>query len=252
MGYPVSDEKALPRLGGAVQSFEGGHVYWSPAGGAQAIRGDIAMRWASLGWENSWLGYPLTPQKTLSDGGLVQSFEGGHIYSSGTGGTQPVSISMASRWATLGWETGVLRYPTGIEKRLRDGGAVQSFEGGTLYRNPAGQTQPVRGGILTWWAGRGWENSSFGYPTTGEKGGLRASGSVQSFENGAVYWTPMYGPKGVSGPFLATWAGDGWENGRLGYPTAEAVSSGSAVRQAFEGGQLTLDTRTGKVAIAYR
>jgi len=251
LGYPASAEKTLTRLKGSVQTFEGGYMYWSPVGGAQPVRGAIASRWAALGWESSWLGYPVTAQRGLRDGGLVQSFEAGHMYWSRVGGAQTLSIPFATRWASLGWESGPLGYPITSERAISRG-AVQSFEGGSLYKTPANGIQPVRGGIMTWWAARGWEAGSFGYPTTGERTGLRAGGAVQNFERGAVYWTPMYGAKGVNGAILTAWGAGGWENGRLGYATSEPTVSGTTTTQAFEGGRITHDGRTGKTSITYR
>ncbi|MFB9376185.1 hypothetical protein ACFFKU_01305 [Kineococcus gynurae] len=85
LGLPVTDE--IPLRGGAFTRFEHGSIYWSPLGGAHVVKGAIRDRWASLGWENSTLGYP-TGEETAVPGGVVQTFQHGSItYSFGTGRT---------------------------------------------------------------------------------------------------------------------------------------------------------------------
>jgi uncharacterized protein with LGFP repeats len=83
LGYPTTDEVGL--AGGAVTHFQGGSVYWSPAGGAHAVRGAIRDRWASLGWQDSRLGYPRSEEYAVP-GGVRSDFAGGSIdWSSATG-----------------------------------------------------------------------------------------------------------------------------------------------------------------------
>lgn len=250
LGQPVGPESPGLVFGGVVQSFEGGHIYWSPASGAHVVRGGIASYWAGQGWERGILGYPTASQVALVRQGAVQSFQGGDVYWSPVGGGQRIYGAMHSRWASLEAERGLLGYPVTSESALRDRGAVQSFESGTIYYSPAYGAFAVRGGIYQLWASRGWENG-LGYPVVGEFNGLREGGAVQSFEQGAIYWTPMYGPKVVRGAVLTWWGLNGWENGRLGYPTSNETTSGQLVQQTFERGRITFDTRNGAVTVQY-
>ena len=58
LGYPKSDEVSIPGKG-IYQVFEGGQVYWSAATKAQSVRaGAMFNRFAALGYENSYLGFP--------------------------------------------------------------------------------------------------------------------------------------------------------------------------------------------------
>lgn len=250
LGQPTAVEKSGLTQGGVMQPFEKGNVYWSPATSAQMVRGGVGTYWGGQGWERGRLGYPVSPEKSLARGGVVQSFQGGHVYWSPAGGPQTVLGAIVSRWASTGWENGVLGYPVSSERALRDGGAVQSFEGGPIYYSPAYGAHAIRGAIYQWWAVRGWENG-MGYPTVSERGGLRAGGTVQSFERGAIYWTPMYGTKAVNGAILTWWGHNGWENGRLGYPVTDEITSGALVYQSFERGRITFDTRNGAVSVSY-
>lgn len=250
LGAATGPEFGGLRAGGVVQAFQQASVYWTPATGARSVRGGILDMWGWQRWENGPLGYPISDERILSRlNGAVQSFEGGHIYWSPVGGPQVVSGAMVGVWSSMGWENGVLGYPISAEFRLRDGGAVQSFEGGPVYWSPAGGARAVRGGILVLWSSMGWENG-LGYPISNEFS-LRSGGAVQSFERGAIYWTPMYGPKSVSGAILTYWGANGWENGRLGYPTSNEISTGATAYQTFENGRITFTHATGRVTVTY-
>ncbi|MCF6514561.1 hypothetical protein E9564_22800, partial [Blastococcus sp. MG754427] len=61
--------------------FQGGSIYWSPDTGAHEIHGPIYDTWATLGWENSHLGFPTTNQTSTPDvDGAYNHFQGGSIY----------------------------------------------------------------------------------------------------------------------------------------------------------------------------
>lgn len=83
LGYPVSDETATPDGLGRFTRFERGVIYWSPATGAQEVHGGILERWAQLGSERSWLGYPTSDELDFAahpEIGRVSSFQNGEIY----------------------------------------------------------------------------------------------------------------------------------------------------------------------------
>lgn len=71
LGYPSGDEFCGLKDGGCGQHFQGGSIYWSPSSGPQVIRGAIRERWASLGWENSWLGYPVGEENGSFEGNQI-------------------------------------------------------------------------------------------------------------------------------------------------------------------------------------
>jgi hypothetical protein len=82
LGYPVSDETGTPDGKGRFNHFEQGSIYWHPSTGAFEVHGAIRDRWATLGWERSWLGYPTSDELDLGDGqgGRVSAFQNGSIY----------------------------------------------------------------------------------------------------------------------------------------------------------------------------
>jgi uncharacterized protein with LGFP repeats len=78
LGYPVSDESPCGPGNGRFNHFEGGSIYWRPDIGAHEVHGQIRDLWASLGWQSSRLGYPVSDVTGPADR-RVSRFERGSI-----------------------------------------------------------------------------------------------------------------------------------------------------------------------------
>lgn len=64
---------------GRFRDFQGGSIYWTPQTGAHEVHGDIRNHWANMGWENSFLRYPISDE--MPDGnGRFSQFQGGSIH----------------------------------------------------------------------------------------------------------------------------------------------------------------------------
>ena len=250
LGLARGPEVGNGRDNGAYRDYERGTIYWSPSTGAHVNMGGIRSLYASQGWETGALGYPTTDEvRGLRDGGAYQSFQGGTIYWSPSTGAHINGGAIRSAYASAGWETGWLGYPTTREVRgLRDGGAYQSFQGGTIYWSPATGAQINTGAIRGAYASQGWETGSLGYPTGGEVRGLRNGGAYQSFQGGAIYWSPGTGAQINKGAIRASYASQGWENGWLGYPVTGEFSFGGGTAQDFQGGRISWTPGGGTVA----
>lgn len=81
LGLPVTDELPTPDGRGRFNHFEGGSIYWTPEWGAFEVHGLIRQRWADLGWEQGFLGFPVTDELPLagSGGGRYSLFEHGIV-----------------------------------------------------------------------------------------------------------------------------------------------------------------------------
>jgi len=188
LGYPTTSD--TPLTGGAVVHFQGGSIYWSPATGAQVVTGADRDLWASLGWEQSWLGYPSSEEIGIRGGGTVQRFTGGLVYRSAATGVRALGGPVLDRYARTGWENGFLGYPTTSVTPLR-GGEFAAFQGGSVYSNPATGPQVVRGALRDAWGRLGWEGGRLGYPRDEQRpvtGGLR-----QDFTGGTLTWNATTG-----------------------------------------------------------
>lgn len=139
LGYPTSDELVTHDGVGRFQTFEGGMIVWHPKTGAFEVRGDILTRYTQLG--GSRYGYPTTGETKTPDGrgrynhfveqpnGAVKS-----IYWSQATGAHEIYGLIRGRWASSGWQSSHLGYPTGGEEpwSAEPGGRRQSFEGGQI------------------------------------------------------------------------------------------------------------------------
>ena len=136
--YPITDETATPGGGGRYNHFQGGSIYWTPATDAHEVHGDIRGKWAALGWERGFLGYPLTDESTTPDGvGRYNHFQGGSIYWTPATGAHEVHGAIRNLWAGMGWERSFLGYPTSDELSTEDGlGRYSEFQHGSIYWSP--------------------------------------------------------------------------------------------------------------------
>ena len=137
----------------------------------------------------------------------------------------------------------------GVACGIRSGGCYQGFQNGEIMWSPASGAHAVRGGaIRSLYRTIGAENSSFGYPTSGEHCGLKDGGCYQMFQGGAIMWAPKTGAQ-LSGnsAIRNLWAATKFENGALGYPTTGETCGlkDNGCYQSFQGGQVHWSPKTG-------
>jgi hypothetical protein len=80
-GYPMTDELSTPDQIGRFNHFQTCSIYWTPQTDAHEVHGAIRARWAELGWERSYLGYPITDEIRQGDPAdhRFSNFQGGQI-----------------------------------------------------------------------------------------------------------------------------------------------------------------------------
>ncbi|MDB6025961.1 MAG: putative esterase [Verrucomicrobiales bacterium] len=245
LGYPTTGENAL--AGGAYNHFQNGSIYWTPSTGAQNVQGAIHAKWASLGWETGFLGYPTTSDApTAQNNGYYNHFQGGSIFWSASTGAWSVRNGIRDKWASMNWEQGILGFPTTDETGTPDGiGAYNHFQGGSIYWSPSTGSHAVSGGIKTKWSALGWEQSYLGYPTTDETVAPDGVGRYNHFQNGSIYWTPTLGAHNVQGAINTKWVSLGREQSYLGYPTSDEYDYGTNVKRSdFQNGWIIYNLTT--------
>ena len=198
LGKPVNlGDCGIPG-NGCYQNFQYGHIYWSAASGAWDISGGVGDKWIELGAERSYLGYPTNAEvRALKNGGAYQQYQVGRIYWSAASGAWDISGGVGDKWIELGAENSIFGYPTSSEIRgLKDGGAYQKFQIGRVYWSATTGANPISGGIGDYWLNSGAQNSTLGYPKSGER--VDNNGRIyQEFEGGIIYWTAAKGAWGV-------------------------------------------------------
>jgi uncharacterized protein with LGFP repeats len=194
LGKPISDETTCPDGVGHYRHYEHGSIYWHPLTGAKEVHGLIRAKWAALGWERSFLGYPKTDESDSGGGakGRFNLFQrGAIIWRQGANEAFETHGAIRSKFGQMGWEAGFLGFPTTDETRTPDGiGRFNHFEGGSIYWKPSISAHEVHGLIRQFWANHGWEkNPELGYPITDETPTYAGSKHrFSDFENGVVYW----------------------------------------------------------------
>ncbi|MGO3789232.1 MAG: LGFP repeat-containing protein [Corynebacterium variabile] len=78
------------------------------------------------------------------------------------------------------------------------------------------------------------------WPKSDELGVPDGVGRRNEFVNGFIYWHPTTGAHPVTTHFSTVWARNGWETGRLGYPTTDefGLSDGIGRKQSFQRGHI--------------
>ncbi|WP_344000316.1 GH25 family lysozyme [Pseudarthrobacter sulfonivorans] len=141
LGYPTTDVRTAPN-GAKSQGYENGAIYWTASTGAHISAGAIRDAWAAQGWESGPLGYPTTDVRTAPNGAKSQGYENGAIYwTAATGAQLSPNGPIRSAWASQGWESGPLGYPTTGVFSTVGGGNAQSFQGGRIDWSPTGGTR---------------------------------------------------------------------------------------------------------------
>jgi uncharacterized protein with LGFP repeats len=231
LNYPTTDESVTPDGVGRYNHFQGGSIYWTSGTGAHEVHGAIRGLWAQLGWERSFLGYPLINETATPDGvGRYNHFQGGSVYWTTGTGAHEVHGAIRGLWAQLGWERSFLGYPLTNETATPDNwGRYNHFQGGSVYWTPTTGAHEVHGAIRALWSQLGWERSVLGYPLTNETTTPDGIGRYNHFEGGSIYWTPQTGAREVHGAIRQLWASMGWERSWLGYPVTNELATADGV-----------------------
>jgi uncharacterized protein with LGFP repeats len=144
LGYPVTDETGTPDGVGRFNHFQNGSIYWTGPTGAHAVLGAIHTHWASLGWERSALGYPVTDELAAPGGvGRYSDFQHGSIYWSSKTGAHAVTGPIRDAWLSRGGSSGQLGLPTNNAAAAGTGRVRQDFQHGYAVLDTATGTVTI-------------------------------------------------------------------------------------------------------------
>lgn len=161
----------------------------------------------------------------------------------------PIDGSISACYLRVGGLT-VLGQPLGPEAPALNG-RWQEFANGAIFWSNAvdrGVSHNVIGDIYKRWVKMRREVGESGYPLTDELPTPDQKGRYNHFEKGlSIYWYPGLGAQVVKGMIRNAWAAQGWEQGKLGYPTGEEINSGGLITQSFQHGTITWDGKNAVV-----
>lgn len=243
LGFPVTDQNCDST--GCYQLFDFGVILWSAETGAHVNWGAIRDRYADYNFEHGELGYPTTDE-VCNPTGCWQAFQRGFILFSPASGAHISRGALREKYASLDFERSFLGYPTS-EEFCDASGCWQDYQGGSLVISGSRGTHFTRGLIRDRYLDLGGRRGMLGYPSTDELCGLRDGGCWQAFGDRAIYWSPATGAHENLGAIREAYGRQGWENGRLGYPTTGEICDANGCYQNFQGGRITWSPRTGAI-----
>lgn len=240
LGFPTGYDTPIGK--GAVQHFQHGKLYWSPDTPVSGTFGAIGSRYEQLGGPTGQMGFPSGTEYNAG-AGAVQRFEGGVITWHPSTHVHQVWGAIGSRYLQQGGPGGVLGFPTSNENPIGNG-VVQSFQSGKIYWSPGTPAASVRGAIASGYEQQGGASGRLGFPIATEAN--IASGAVQAFQGGNLYWSPLTPAVPVWGAILTTYQDQqGGPAGRLGFPKAAERPDGAGALQEFTSGTIRWQPTTG-------
>ena len=155
-GQPMIDMALGSDARGYYRHFQQGSIFWLPAWGAHEVHGTIRDKYASMGWESSYLGYPVTDE--VQGDVRYNNFENGTIqWTRDMGAFIPLDIRVVIKPHELGAYVHISGQgftPGGIVRF-----SVEGLEGKTGAQSVGVVTSARSDGTLpddVWWDGRTW------------------------------------------------------------------------------------------------
>jgi endonuclease/exonuclease/phosphatase family metal-dependent hydrolase len=186
----------------------------------------------------------VTGSEVYTKTGAYQRYENGYVLWSPKTGANVSSGAIRGAFAALGYEDGILGYPTADEVTGQsNGGSYQMYENGAIDWSPTTGAHATYGEIRAKWKTTGYVNGSLGYPTGDVTKSL--DGASQLFQNGAIIWSPTTGAFVTSLEIHAAWVRTNAEAAVLGFPTGDLVKTATGAYQRFQNGYVDWTPTTG-------
>lgn len=226
--------------GTCAQSFDGGVIAADAIGGSLVGR-HIQYTWLAAG--GVALGGARGPEVCSTTGQCAQTFARGAFFSGGT--ATAVVGGIFAAWSASGMASGPMGYPAS-DAVCVNAGCTQQFGGGIIVAS--GSYAQVVPSLIArpYLAGGG--VTALGAPVAPAACADPAT-CAQLFERARIDVSASRGAILTTGPFLAAWAGFGYDKGTLGVPTAAATCSSLTCSQTFQGGNLVGSPTNGVVAV---
>lgn len=249
LGWPTSELLSVAANGGGYgQAFQGGSIYNANGRSGYAVTRDIRQAYFALGGEAGRLGWPASPELTVTanGGGLGQVFDGGSIYWSPGRGAFAVVGGIRAFYFSLGGETGQLGWPASNEA-CTAGECWQDFQNGSVYWSPSTGAVVRHRAIEAVYQQQGGEAGGLGARTSGLiRVTANGGGYGQAFTNGSIYWTAAHGAFPVQNAIRSYYFTLNGEAGRLGWPVAaEVPGPGGVWSQKFQNGTIEWSPASG-------
>lgn len=196
-----------------------------------SVCGAIKAKYKEIGGALSWLGPPTSGEVRNPDQvGYRSTFLGGAIYWHPETGAHAITNDGMRQWGSLGWEQGVLGYPTSGPKNISPlpVAQYQNFQGGDTYYSPV-TGGAIWGDLKQRYDAIGGPSHPIGIPVSNELSNTDEY-RFNNFSNGVMTWQRssrrshyMYLPA------RRVWESLGRETGTLGFPETDEVAEHAGV-----------------------
>jgi uncharacterized protein with LGFP repeats len=244
LGAPKSPEGSGATAGSRLQKFDNGAIYWTAAGGPQAVYGDFATQFERAGGEKA-LGVPMSEISTAQGirhqqfvKGMIADVEGEIFDVKGAIGTHYVKLGAASSALGLPLAPAVPAAEAGVTS--------QTFQRGQIFTGRTVGTVDVSGNLYAGYKFLGGDTSGLGVPTSSEKAGPLPGTRMNTYRNGAMIWSSAIGPRPIVGEMWKAYDSRKLAN-VIGLPTELPRGAGvsGVAMQNFSGGAMYWSQATG-------
>jgi uncharacterized protein with LGFP repeats len=242
LGFPTSDIIEDKENNISYQKYQGGTVVIDQSGKAFATKNEIFTKWLDAKKNGSdWGAITANFGENKATGIVWQSFEKNLIVGSAKTGYFESNGKTRIVWQYYGFESGKFGFPlSDIIVDKERGISYQKYQGGVIIDRGDGHAYMTISGILDAWL----KNNTLG-KFVDNYGENKTSGIIwQGFENGLIVGSAKTGFYESSGKIRETWQKNGFENGRLGFPTGNIVidEATGVSSQKYQGGTIECST----------
>jgi uncharacterized protein with LGFP repeats len=221
----------------------------------QAQESPIDQRYESDPALRELLGAPISDE--VGDAIRYREYQHGRMYWSASTGARVTYGDILAKYLDQGGHE-AFGAPITDECPAIDGGRYNHFTGTaatgvtSIYWRADLGAHLIWGQVRALWERSGWEQGTYGFPTTDTAQTRDGTGLFNDFTGGdnagaAIYWTPLSGVHGMKGAILAKWRSLDAENSFLGYPTSDEYDISIGKRSDFQGGYITWNSATGEL-----
>ena len=255
LGFPIGDIESNPATGISWQQYEHGFIVGNDKTGYFISEGKIREAWIEAGLENGSLGFPIENIDSNPTTGIYwQQYEHGFIVGKDSTGYYVSMGKIRDVWAKQGCEGGQLGFPlSNIKSNPTTGIYWQQYEHGFIVGKDSTGYYISEGKIRDVWAAQGCESGELGFPV-GDIETNPATGIYwQQYERGFVVGRDSTGYYISIGKIREIWAEQGFEGGRLGFPTGGIVyhADTGIHTQNYEHGVILFNARASQTGIIF-
>lgn len=254
LGWPSSAINAIARDGGGgVQSFQGGAITSTSAGGAILISGAVRDAFNAVGGLLGPMSWPTAVQTCTSGSSCSQEFRGGTLSVSPGTGAIISNGAVASAYSAAGGAEGSLGAISGsiVPNMVHGSGLVLPLANGAIAWSSAFGAHSISGEVRARFGAEGGLAGALGWPAADQV--CVNSACSQEFQGGTIFVDANGGSTVMDVNILDLYKTMGGADGAFGAPSGTSSwlsMNGGGIVQGFTHGAITYTNGSGAVALA--